>query len=207
MTECEKPLTRSEQKRLDVLIAAVTLFSEEGFQSTSMDMIAAEAEVSKRTVYNHFPSKEALFKEILKDLISRIRNATEIPYQANLSLKSQLQMVALNEVELLKDECFIQLSRVCIAESIHAPELVANEFDQVNSSNFGFGLWVKAAIKDKKLIDEDPMLMVQQFIGLLKEVFFWPQIFLGEAMPDEQRIKTIVDRTVNMFLSGYQNKE
>lgn len=207
MAESEKPLTRSAQKRLDVLTAAVELFSEDGFQSTSMDMVAAKAEVSKRTVYNHFPSKEALFKEILKDLISRIRNATEIPYQSNLSLKSQLQMVALNEVELLKDECFIQLSRVCIAESIHAPDLVAKEFEQVNSSNFGFGLWVKAAIRDKKLINEDPMLMVQHFIGLLKENFFWPQIFGGESLPNEQRIKVIVERAVNMFLSEYQYKD
>lgn len=207
MTKCEKPLTRSAQKRLDILVAAVELFSEDGFQSTSMDMISAQAQVSKRTVYNHFSSKEVLFKEILKDLISRIRVATEIPYQSNLSLKSQLQMIALNEVELLKDECMMQLSRVCIAESIHSPELVKSELDELNSSNFGFGVWVKAAIRDKKLVEEEPMLMVHHFIGAIKEMFFWPRIFTNEALPNEERIREMIERTINMFLREYQLKE
>lgn len=207
MIDCEKPLSRSEQKRVDILVAAVSLFSEEGFKSTSMDMVAAKANVSKRTVYNHFPSKEALFKEILQDIISRVGQATAIPYQPNVSLKSQLLMVALNEVELLKDECMIQLSRVCIAESIHAPELVAEETEQFNSADFGFGVWVKQAIADKKLIDEDPMLMVHHFVGSLKEIFFWPQIFSSGTLPDEDRIREIIERTIRMFLSEYQRKD
>ena len=45
--------------------AAIDEFRGNGFEATSMDRIAATAGVSKRTVYNHFPSKEALFAEIL----------------------------------------------------------------------------------------------------------------------------------------------
>lgn len=206
MQDSEKTLTRSEQKRRDILLAAVRLFSNEGFQSTSMDMVAKEAQVSKRTVYNHFESKEVLFKAILQDLVAQIRTASEIPYQSNVSLKSQLLMVALKEVELLKDPCFIQLSKVCIAETIHAPELVAEEIEQLNSSNYGFGLWLTEAIKDEKLIDEDPMLMLHHFIGALKEVFYWPQIFQMHPMPNDERIRQIIDRTINMFLSEYQKE-
>lgn len=207
MTEQQKTLSRSEQKRRDILMAAVSLFSTEGFQNSSMDMIATEAKVSKRTVYNHFPSKEALFKRILSDLILRIQQATDIPYQSNLSLKSQLQMVALNEIELFKDQGMIKLSRVCISESIHSPELVAEEMEKLNISNFGFGLWVQAAIADGKLVDEEPELLVNHFIGALKAVFFWPQLFSGEAMPNDKRSAQIVERSINMFLSEYQLKD
>lgn len=204
MSEIEKTLTRSEQKRSDVLLAAIRLFSSEGYQSTSMDMVAKEAQVSKRTVYNHFESKEVLFKAILQDLVAQIRMASEIPYQPNVTLKSQLLMVALKEVELLKDPCFIQLSKVCIAETIHAPELVAEEIEQLNSSNYGFGLWLTAAINDGKLIEEDPLLMMHHFIGAIKEVFFWPQIFKMETIPNDERVREIIDRTINMFLSEYE---
>ncbi|WP_279616856.1 TetR/AcrR family transcriptional regulator [Streptomyces rubellomurinus] len=41
--------------------AATAVFGREGYLRASMDAIAAEAGVSKRTVYNHFPDKETLF--------------------------------------------------------------------------------------------------------------------------------------------------
>ena len=55
----------SEQKRLHILDAAETLFYEQGVEHTSMDQIALKAQVSKRTVYNHFDTKEALFDAIV----------------------------------------------------------------------------------------------------------------------------------------------
>lgn len=48
-----------------ILLAARDLFLEKGF-TTSMDSIAAAAKVSKRTLYLHYPSKEALYYSVLK---------------------------------------------------------------------------------------------------------------------------------------------
>lgn len=58
----------TDRKRVAVVSAAIEEFLAAGFDATSMDRIAARANVSKRTVYNHFPSKEALFAEILRQL-------------------------------------------------------------------------------------------------------------------------------------------
>src|SRR3546814_8603477 len=67
------PLQRlTERKREAILQAAIAEFRSSGFEITSMDKIAATAGVSKRTVYNHFPSKEALFAEILNRLWNSI---------------------------------------------------------------------------------------------------------------------------------------
>ncbi|SEG74909.1 transcriptional regulator, TetR family [Actinacidiphila yanglinensis] len=57
---------RAERKRAAILRAARGLFLREGFDA-SVDQIAAEAGVSKVTVYNHFGSKQALFVEVIKD--------------------------------------------------------------------------------------------------------------------------------------------
>lgn len=51
----------TDRKRVAIIDAAIEEFLAAGYDATSMDRIAARANVSKRTVYNHFPSKEALF--------------------------------------------------------------------------------------------------------------------------------------------------
>lgn len=55
---------RAELKRQAIVRAARELFLREGF-GVGMDTIAAEAGVSKVTVYNHFGSKEALFTAVI----------------------------------------------------------------------------------------------------------------------------------------------
>ncbi|MFJ9692827.1 TetR/AcrR family transcriptional regulator [Kitasatospora sp. NPDC101183] len=52
---------RRPEKRRAITEAATRVFGREGFVRASMDAIAAEAAVSKRTVYNHFADKETLF--------------------------------------------------------------------------------------------------------------------------------------------------
>ncbi|MFC9956074.1 TetR/AcrR family transcriptional regulator [Streptomyces nigra] len=59
---------RAEVKRQAIVRAARALFLRDGF-SVGMDTIAAEAGVSKVTVYNHFGSKEALFIAVITDAL------------------------------------------------------------------------------------------------------------------------------------------
>lgn len=61
----QKKLTRSQQKHLDIINAAKEEFIEFGFLAANMDRITSSAEVSKRTLYRHFESKEVLFESVL----------------------------------------------------------------------------------------------------------------------------------------------
>jgi TetR/AcrR family transcriptional repressor of mexJK operon len=56
---------RSEAKKTAILDAAEALFITEGYERTSVDAIAARAQVSKRTVYDHFGDKETIFLRAL----------------------------------------------------------------------------------------------------------------------------------------------
>lgn len=49
-----------------ILTAAFRLFFRRGYARVSMDEIAAEAGVTKRTLYNHFPSKDALTGAVME---------------------------------------------------------------------------------------------------------------------------------------------
>jgi TetR/AcrR family transcriptional regulator of autoinduction and epiphytic fitness len=64
----DAPTRLTDRKRQAILKAAAEQFRACGFDATSVDRIAAAAGVSKRTVYNHFPSKEELFTETLVQL-------------------------------------------------------------------------------------------------------------------------------------------
>jgi TetR/AcrR family transcriptional repressor of mexJK operon len=72
---------RSEGKKAAILDAAEALFITEGYERTSVDAIAAHAQVSKRTVYDHFGDKETIFLRVLERandaLVSRVRTAID----------------------------------------------------------------------------------------------------------------------------------
>jgi AcrR family transcriptional regulator len=57
--------SRSQQAHDKVLRAALDLFAERGIDATSMDAIAHQSGVSKATIYNHWPDKEALLMEVM----------------------------------------------------------------------------------------------------------------------------------------------
>jgi TetR/AcrR family transcriptional repressor of mexJK operon len=62
-----RPEGGSDRKRAAIVRAALLLFMREGFARTSVDAIAEEAGVSKRTIYNHFGDKENLFLSVVGD--------------------------------------------------------------------------------------------------------------------------------------------
>ena len=55
----------SQQRRRDILVAGKKVFFEHGYALTSIDRIAAVAGTTKRTIYDHFGSKDALFAEVI----------------------------------------------------------------------------------------------------------------------------------------------
>ena len=58
-----------------ILAEARRLFTERGFEATSIDDIAEAAGVAKGAVYHHFASKEAVFQRVLEDLQAEIASA------------------------------------------------------------------------------------------------------------------------------------
>ena len=64
--KCADPAVSSANARERILSAAGSLFYCEGIHATGVERIAAEAHASKRTMYQHFPSKPQLVEEYLR---------------------------------------------------------------------------------------------------------------------------------------------
>ena len=61
-----------QQRKAEILEAALALFAERGFAATRMEDVAVRAGIAKGTVYLHFPDKEALFIELVSGIASPI---------------------------------------------------------------------------------------------------------------------------------------
>ncbi|AUY50852.1 TetR/AcrR family transcriptional regulator [Streptomyces sp. CB01881] len=66
---------RMPEKRQAIARAASTVFGREGYTRASVDAIAAEAGVSKRTIYNHFGDKEKLFLSVALETAGELTEA------------------------------------------------------------------------------------------------------------------------------------
>src|SRR5664279_4479805 len=112
----------TDRKHEAIIQAAIAEFRDNGFKVASMDRIAARAEVSKRTVYNHFPSKDELFAEILLELWECSKAQLDQVYRPDQPVREQLREMMTAKMEMLNESSFMDLARVAIAETIHSPE-------------------------------------------------------------------------------------
>ncbi len=115
----------SQDTRQRLLDAACQVFREEGYQ-VSIDRIAARAQVARQTLYNHFPSKEALFAEVIRNSIESILVTLDGDYDVRTTLLAFGQ--AYRE-KLLSPEG-VAVFRTLAAEAPRFPDLAKQFFRQ-----------------------------------------------------------------------------
>ena len=126
-------------KRAAIVRAATTLFLRQGYRATSTEQIAADAAVSKQTVYNQFADKQSLFAEIVLGV-----SATADTFVENLDaafsavtspadLEPALRAVARRYVANVGDPQVLALRRLVISEAARFPELAATYYARTPS--------------------------------------------------------------------------
>jgi TetR/AcrR family transcriptional regulator of autoinduction and epiphytic fitness len=203
MTASPAPSRLTDRKRAAILDAAVAEFRQSGYEATSMDRVAASAGVSKRTVYNHFPSKEALFAQILLQLSERISEGLDLAYRRDRPLRTQLLQLVAQKLRLLHDPHFADLARVAIAAGIHSPERAQEMVARMGDREEGLTIWIRAAAADGRLKIDDPLFASMQLQGLVKGFAFWPQIALGQPPLTPAQQEQVAASSVDMFLACY----
>lgn len=116
--------TLSERKREDILRAAAEAFRHDGVRGASTDAIAERAGVSKRTLYNHFASKDALFDAVIERYWRRFAVKFEAEIDASLPLEARVIALCNSRLEVLLDPELVGFFRAVLGESVRTPELV-----------------------------------------------------------------------------------
>ena len=113
------PISRREQNRLEkqnrILSAALKVFAQVGFSGATMDMIAAEAGLTKPTLYHHFASKEKLFKAMMSAQSDVMMLAFDT--SAHSHLVDQLLAFSWSYARTVMRPEFLSLARLVIAEA------------------------------------------------------------------------------------------
>ncbi|RKP57604.1 TetR/AcrR family transcriptional regulator [Pararobbsia silviterrae] len=197
------PPRLTDKKRAAILDAAIAEFLASGYDATSMDRIAARANVSKRTVYNHFPSKEALFAAIMIALWNESEGADALGYRSDQPLKPQLIEILERKLHLLNNDAFLALARVAIAAGIHSPERARDMVARLGEREEDLTLWVRAAAADGRLKTTDPSFAALQLQALVKAFAFWPQVTMGQPALERAEQQKVAETAADMFLARY----
>lgn len=193
----------SDKKRLAIVNAAERLFCEEGVETTSMVEIANCAQVSKRTLYNHFPSKDDLFYAVLTNKQAQLSEVEVVSYNPEISIEAQLKRVAQNEVMLLRSEPFLRIAKMALMQLLKRPELA----QQMNSAKIGCMTYLEQFLADAvshgSLEIIDLALASKQFIYQLKGFVFYPHLFNFDKLTEDEE-QALITQTVSMFLAQYK---
>jgi TetR/AcrR family transcriptional regulator of autoinduction and epiphytic fitness len=200
MSSLPPALRLTDRKRAAIVQAAIAEFRVNGFDATSMDRVAATAGVSKRTVYNHFSSKDDLFAQILQELWACSAGASVTLYQPDQPLRVQLTTLLQQKMGLLRDPYFLDLARVAIAEAIHTPERARSMVAKLSEKEEGAAALLRAAQADGQLKPGDVAFMANLLQGQLKMFAFWPQVAMGQPALDPAQEAAVIDAAVGMFL-------
>ena len=194
--------TRTERKRCAILEAAAEEFQANGFEGTSMDRVAERAGVSKRTIYNHFENKEALFEAITDEMIDEIVAISAIRYDPARGLEDQLMEIGRRKIDLMMCPSFMKFARVTIAEHLRTPDMANDAYCRIHESKDGFRKWIAAGVADGRLVCDDSQVAAEQFESMLSGAAFWPRIF-NRPDPSSVKLKKVLSSAVAFFLKYY----
>jgi TetR/AcrR family transcriptional repressor of mexJK operon len=188
------------ESRRRLIEAARAAFMKDGFRGASVDRIAAAAGVAKQTLYNHFPSKEALFEETIRlgvrDIVVELDDAP-----GDLRARLLAFGVALRR-KLLSPEG-LDWYRTVVADLSRLPELGAIVWRQGPYETLRrLADFLAAAMERGELRRDDPMFAAEMLNSMLIHLDRTRGLLGGDSEPNVDPDK--VERIVTCFLRAYQ---
>jgi len=191
-------------KRAAILQAAKALFAREGFAGVSMDRIAAEAGVSKLTVYSHFGDKESLFSESVRILCEDMLPDEFFKVQADGTLRGQLRHIAEGFFDLIVSDEAIRTHRIMVTPG-QADQSLRRIFWEAGPkrTHDSFVAFLRTAVDEGHLEIDDLDCAAKQFFTLLKGELYSRMMCGVCDQPDADEVAAHLDATVEMFLRAY----
>ncbi len=191
-------------KRAAILDAAKRLFAREGFGGTSMDQIAAEAGVSKLTVYSHFGDKEALFTEAVRAKCEEMLPDDLFQIELEGPLRDQLRAIAQAFFALISSDEAISTQRMMMV-----PGNIDDNLKQVfwqagpQRTHDAFAALLQARVDAGELEIPDVPRAAEQFFTLIKGDLHGRMMCGFGERPGRGDVASHLDASVDLFLRAY----
>lgn len=186
-----------------MLEAAVGEFLNKGLESGSMENIAKEAQVSKRTLYKYYPNKEAIFDALIEKLLESACGYTKVLYSKKESLQTQIEAIIEAKAELLTSDEYISISRLVLSEVMKTKKLSEKHLEKFYESELHFLKWIDAAKKDGKITSKQSSeLISNQLHSIIKGQLFYPVVF-GMKTLTKSDIKLAKKIASDFFINSF----
>ncbi|GAM97661.1 transcriptional regulator of TetR family [alpha proteobacterium U9-1i] len=193
---------RAEARPEEILDAALSEFTERGFDAARMEDIAKRAGISKGAVYLYFESKEALLRALIQSKIAPLAAQAENLARAGAANPMMaLKLIAAGAAMHLRDPAILAVPRLVIGLSARFPELA--EFYRVEVGERARqaleGL-VASGVEQGVFKSCDPRAVTRAFIGPLFFEAMWTHVLRGEtAFADPSKL---VETQLNLLFEG-----
>jgi len=182
---------KNEKLKKRIITNTSRLFFERGFSKVSMDEVASGLGISKKTLYQHFPSKEALLYQVVTDMMEENGSIIE-------SIVDDPKMDFHQKLSLLMNHLSTVISRLYrpFGDDLrrNAPEMW-EEVDRFRTKKvlLNFRKLLESGIRQGVFRkDVDPQLMTMVFSTLIQNLID-PRIFSQIPFTAEQVFETIVE--------------
>lgn len=198
---------KDPDKRAAILAAAKGKFSTLGLAGTSMDAIAAEAGVSKLTLYSHFRDKDDLFKQTV---IAKCREHTPdamFDRHSNAPLEQRLLQIGLGFIDLINNEDASNLYRLMATQGAKVNKLGKLFWEAgPERSMREFARLLEAAVAAGELSIEDPRRAAAHWFFLLKGEPHLKNLVGAAGPPTPAERRRHAREVVALFLRAYARR-
>lgn len=194
----------SGQKHGAIQRAGTEVFLRLGYGAATMDLVAAEAGVSKQTVYNHFHSKEGLFKAIIEELTTALMAPLVLRDTAGSTPDRVLRSLGRDFLGMMLRPSSLALYRLIVAESARFPELGEAIYEVGTGCLLSMlADYLAWEARNGRLSVADPALAAEQFVGLLSGRLQLRALLGVGATLGEAELQRRADHAVSCFLALY----
>jgi TetR/AcrR family transcriptional repressor of mexJK operon len=189
-----------------IVPAAARHFLNHGYALANVDEIAAEAGVSKRTIYNLFESKDRLFRAVLDDLFATAESyATRVVGSiSRLNLEETLAQAAVELAEIVSSEGVLRLRRLMIGEAQRLPELAAEYWARAPGRTLAALADRFAELAALGLLEiDDSRRAADHFAYLTIGASLDRALFHARQSPEPEELHAVARAGVNAFLRAY----
>jgi AcrR family transcriptional regulator len=193
-------------KRRQILDGARKVFMDLGFDGASMGEIARAAGVSKGTLYVYFADKNRLFEAIVEEETLQ-QGEVACNLDPARDVTTTLHEFGEAYIAMLCRPGGGSAIRTVMAIAERMPDVGRRYYERCLEGNINkLAAYLEAKVGQRKLAIDDCTLAASQFMLTCQASLFLPFIFQAAPPPSPQRIKTVIDSAMRMFLAAYAVK-
>jgi AcrR family transcriptional regulator len=211
-------LERKERDRLkrtdEIMTAAKRLFSQKGFTSTTMQDIADEAKLGRRTLYLYFKTKEEIFFEITKGTTDIILSLVKESENIGDTGLERLNSIASSFIDFYKHNTeefvFIMNSDLTILnekgqqEQIKDHRYIIDELCAVLERIIALGIEDGSLLQKEESVSLTAFTMISMIIGTMKSL----TLYSGPINPEKENFdySRILTHSIKILIDSISNK-